>query len=224
MARERAAALAVFGLIACSAEAPEVSSIDGGPAVLDAANEGPADGGVADDSAPRMGVSTKGRVRFKGARRFARDLARALELDPGRVCLELGQYDCVGAVHTIALGGVEPYVLGVFAPTPETTATAPLAVERVVLSACGSRVDEDLAASEPLLFEGISSEPSEALRAAAVERLYRRALLRDPSSAERSALVGLFDEIAADGLPDAARDWAVLSCFTVLTGLEALFY
>src|SRR5262245_47874324 len=88
-------------------------------------------------------VSNKANVRFKGAERLRNAVAQALSLDPGEVCNELGKYSCADAVHTVALGGVDPYGAGLYEPFPDTAASTPLVVERLVLSACVLRAKRD---------------------------------------------------------------------------------
>ena len=220
----RCATLLLLALAgACTATSVE-------PAPSDDA-ERPDAGEVPDAGEPVFAASAKGRVRFKGAERLRNDLAQALELDPAEVCQELGQYDCVDFVHTVALGGVEPYELGVVEPLDETTATTPLAVERVALAACVRRVDRDLSGDvDAVLFGGLPLD-GDRLRsvddpavAEAIARLYRRALLREPTEAEQQHLRRSYTELEGDNEPRPARDWAVLTCFSVLTSLEGLFY
>ena len=54
--------------------------------------------------------------------------------------------------------------------------------------------------------------------------LYKRSLLRPPTAQEQGHLRQLYRDIEADGQGQPARDWAVLSCFSVLTSMEGLFY
>lgn len=224
----RIALLAGAALSACTAEGTSIAPTGEDAGTADAA----ADAGPRPDaSGPPFAPSTKGRVRFKGAERMRNDFAQALDLAPGEVCAELGQYDCVEFVHRVALGGTEPYTLGITRPLDKTTATTPLAVERVALSACGRRVDADLAdPARAVLFgeleiEGgaVANLESEAVTRS-LTRLYRRALLRNPTESELSHLRELHRALEQDGLPNVARDWAVLTCFSVLTSMEGLFY
>ncbi|MCA9711935.1 MAG: hypothetical protein KDK70_39225, partial [Myxococcales bacterium] len=158
---------------------------------------------------------------FKGGERYARDLAAALELPRDELCTELGLYDCVGEVHRIALGGVEPYEQAVFEPLPEPGVSSPIAVDRIALSACGERVEREFQdGSLELLAELMQGEPDAAARAAVAQRLYRRLLRRDGEPREIEAVVGLWDDLPQ---PDA-RTWAQLSCFAIATTLENLFY
>lgn len=167
--------------------------------------------------------SRKARVKFKGGERYARDLAASLELGREAICNELGQYDCV-QVHAIALGGVEPYQLGIDEPLATAPISAAIAVERVALSACSARIDADLAdPASAVLVSFASAEPSRGEREALAADLFDRLLRRDATLDEIAALTAFYDEVAADS-DQPARDWARLSCLSVATMLEALFY
>jgi hypothetical protein len=176
-------------------------------------------------------LSKKANLKFKGNERIRTDFARALGLDPTDVCKELGAFSCTHLVHQVALGGVEPYFLGLNEPLPFTTVTTPIATERVALAACGNRVDRDLGGSEEaLIFVGLDVDASGKLTshedpamAAAVDLLYKRALQREPTDDEVSELTGFYAEVEAKSA-QPARDWAVLSCFAVMTTMEQLFY
>jgi hypothetical protein len=174
--------------------------------------------------------SGKARVVMKDGRRMANDLAAALELDRADVCRELGQYDCVRDVHRIALGGVEPYELGFEEPLPVSAVAAPLAAERLALSACATRADRDFdRPDEASQFGSLAAAPESAeARAETVTGLYRDILARDPTESELDALNDLHRDVVRE-LEDAspqetAREWALLSCFAIATSLEEIFY
>lgn len=168
--------------------------------------------------------SNKSRVKFKGGERYALDLAASLALPRDGLCLELGRYDCVSQVHHIALGGVEPYNLGIDEPLAIAPISAAIAAERVALSACTARVDADLAdPATAVLVSFAAAEPTAAEREAIAADLIDRILRRDATLEEIAALSALYEAIAADS-DTPARDWASLSCFAVATMLEALFY
>ncbi|WP_428263277.1 hypothetical protein [Haliangium sp.] len=211
--------LAALGLCACGGGASDPVSYDGGgPApVTDAGPAGPA-------------PSQKALVKFKGPDRLRNDLGRALELADGEICNELGRYSCTGFVHRVPLGGTAPYDLGLYQPLPQAALTGPLAVERVVMSACVARVDRDLGGDE-VLFGGLALDAAGALVdvdgadvTTAVTRLYERALQRRPEDAELGHLRQLYRDVEAAGGARPARDWAVLACFAVMTSMEQLFY
>ena len=58
----------------------------------------------------------------------------------------------------------------------------------------------------------------------ALDTLYQRTLLRDPTTQEKAHLKQLYRDIEATGKPDPAKAWMILSCFTVTTSVEFLFY
>jgi hypothetical protein len=177
------------------------------------------DGGVAEPSI----ASSRAKLRFKDGKRLQNDYAHALGLETGELCNELGQYSCVGEIHTIALLGVEPYDLGFYEPLEETAVTTPIAVERVAIAGCSTRVDLDLDASDPLIFRGDLSNDEAPGVIDAVDRLYKRGLQRRPTTAEIEHLQQLYRDVAAASA-DPVRDWAKAACFAVLTTVESLFY
>ena len=200
-----------FGLYACE-EGPGPRA-DPGPTPVDAPTS---DEGVTPplpDAGRVAAARTRANVRFKGGERLRNDYAQWLGIEPEEVCTELGAYDCVQDVHTVTLGGVDPYVKGIFAPQPHTAVTTPLAVERMALHACGvaaGRYGADL------------SEPG--ARAQLVTLLYRRALLREPTGSETAHLEALYASVSERSPDDLEAAWAKLTCFAVLTTLEAVFY
>lgn len=166
--------------------------------------------------------SSKARVKFKTGIRIANDLSQALELDRDELCTELSVHDCF-EVHKIVLGGVEPYKLRVDEPLPSAPVAAPMAVERIALTACGERAQRDF--DEPgraaLFADVVETSTPEAL-AAVANRLYERLLARAATAPETEALVGLYDELGERAARN--RTWAQLSCFAVATSTEFLFY
>lgn len=171
--------------------------------------------------------SSRPRVQFKGGQRYATDLSEGLGLARLELCQELGRYDCVDQVHDITLGGVEPYKLRINKPLPVAPVTAPIAVDRVALSACDQRAERDFAAPEEAVIFGevASGAPDEAKYAAVSARLYERLLQREAEPAEVAALAGFVREVEEEvGAEAAPREWATMSCFVVATSMEALFY
>lgn len=222
-------------LVGCTAS--EVEPIDGGTPAADAGtstnnnNNNNNDRPDAGPLPPPFAKSERANLRFKRTTRLRNDIAQAMQLDPADVCLELGQYHCTDFVHTISLGGVEPYVLGLNVPFDDTTVTTPIATERVALYACEARVNADLAGGNGVIFRdlGIDGDGKLAdIDAAGItqslDTLYKRTLLRPPTESELGHLRQLYRDVEADGQPNPARDWAILSCFSVLTSMEGLFY
>ncbi len=181
---------------------------------------------------PENFEATRAQLRFKGAARLREEYARILRLPTDALCKELGLYDCVTEIHQIALGGVEPYKANIFVPFPGVAVGAPLAVERLALSACGERVRRDLATPEAAIFFGrLPVDAAGALSSidapevdAALTRLFREALLREPTRADLDVVKGLYAEVAAEAGEAPARTWATLACTTVLTTTEALLF
>ncbi len=176
--------------------------------------------------------SSKARVRFKGGQRLQNDLARALALQPAEVCTELGKLQCVDQVHTVTLGGVDAYQSQILRPAPDTGATTPLAVERVVLSACSHRSWLDFAdPARATLWTGLSLDgdgnldlESGGVPTDTIVQLYQRALGREPSESEADSLLELYGTVRAEQAQAAAETWATLVCFAIFTTTESLFY
>lgn len=182
-----------------------------------------------DDGAPpastEQPASAAARVKLKGPQRLANDLAQALAIPRQELCRELGQADCF-ETHDIVLGGVDPYRLRIDEPLPEAPVTAPMAVDRIALSACGERAARDFAApGDAVVFAevaGAGALPSTRARAAVARRLYERLLARPADAAEIDALVAFGDQLTDHAEP--ARQWAQLACYAVATTTENLFY
>lgn len=182
-----------------------------------------------DDPGPP--TSPKPNVKFKTGAKLRQELARALSLPQDELCKELGAFDCF-AIHNIALGGTDPLGAGLYEPLSATTASTPIAVERVTLAACQQRMDIDLASPEsavilrdvPIADGRISDLESDGVTHF-VDALYQRGLSRRAKPHEIDALRELYGEMEAANKSDAlARDWATLSCMAVLTTMESLFY
>ncbi len=219
-----------------STSAPDAAPT-GGTGGIDTPTGGTPIGGAVlpvggDEPPPANFEATRANLRFKGAARLREEYARILRLPTDALCKELGLYDCVTDIHQIALGGVEPYKANIFVPFPGVAVGAPLAVERLALSACGERVRRDLAAPETAVFFGrLPVDAAGALSSteapevdAALTRLFREALLREPSRADLDVVKSLYADVAAEGGEAPARTWATLACTTVLTTTEALLF
>lgn len=167
-------------------------------------------------------VSATARVKMKSGEVWGRDLATGLGLSEWELCSELGRYDCISDAHLITLGGVEPTTLGVNEPVENPSVSAPIAVDRVAIAACGERYARDLAGS-PVLFGPVLEGNSKRHRAQVVEGLIRRVLARHPTTEEVDGLVELYEEIEPLS-DDPVREWSVGACVVVATSTEALFY
>jgi hypothetical protein len=201
-------------------------------------------GGSGDDTNPddphnpgqvTQPASARSRVKRKSPALLAGDLGQALDLPRAALCRELAGkaadsgHDCFEA-HDILLGGVEPYELRIDEPLLTPTVAAPMAVDRIVLSACGERVARDFATpDQAVVFTEVASQTGQAgqdgfdddARAAVAARLYERLLARPARADEIDALVGFDAELGANPRP---RDWAQLTCYAVATTTEFLFY
>lgn len=169
-------------------------------------------------------------LNLKNHQQLEADLADALGLPAGEVCRELGQYSCTEQVHRLSLGGTLPYSDGRYEPLARTPVTGPIAVERIALAACITRVDRDLAdPSQALIFRDLPFDGQALASTTAVavtrslERLVERALRRTPRGWEIQALRDLYTD-ALEHSERPARDWAVAACHSVITSTEQLFY
>ncbi len=198
------------------------------------ADRGFVDSGMEMDVGVGIFESQNQHIRFKGAARLNADIAQTLALSPNEVCKEIGLFDCVSFVHPISLGGVEAYVANLYEGSEETTISAPMIVERIALQACQSRYEQDrIAGAQPHLFPVLEltpdgqrlAEPESVAVSEAIGDYFKTILRRLPTSEEVAEFKSLYQEI--EDHPDAeepAHEWAVLSCFTLLTSVEYLFY
>jgi hypothetical protein len=212
VSRELFALLLLLAPIGCGSDAEPVDT-----------NEPPAKPQTPTDPPPTVVPSFAPHVRFKGGAVYASDLARGLDLDREEVCLELGVSDCATVVHKVALGGVDPYDGGVYQPLPRAPVTAPIALDRIAVSACSLRAERDFAnpATAAIFGALAQNDTSAEARGAVVMALYDELLLRTPTTAEHEAVVGLYDELDGDAVP---RRWAKLACIAIATTTEAAFY
>ncbi len=180
-------------------------------------------------------ASLRANVRFKGVHRLKGDWSRALALPPDELCRELDAHDCFDFVHTIALGGIDPYDSQVYEASDSLAINAPLVVERVALAACGTRYDRDLSvedSDEAVFYKDIELSDDHSIVdidspgiEQYIERLYNRILLRMPTAQEVQTLRDFYPTLVdIPGGEKHARDWGVLTCFMVLTSTESLFY
>ncbi len=200
------------------------TAVQGGGSASTGGGTGSTDGGLA--------ISAKGSLRFKGPERFGNDLAAGLSLTPAELCNELGQYPCVTQVHGVSLGGVDPYVHGLYEAAPTTGAATSIVVDRTVLAACTARVTKDLTTpAQAVVFKNLSLTPQGKLSniagpevSAAITELYHRGLLRDPTTAETATLVQLARDLEGTSSATPARGWMQAACFAVFSSAEAVFY
>ncbi len=154
------------------------------------------------------------------------DLSRALSLDRESLCSELDLVPCVD-LHEVPLGGNDPFILGLYEPVTDPQATTPTVMDRLLLGACAQAVNRDMEADSPEVFTDIdlgASDLTEATDAveAQITALYRRFLVRDPLPEEIAIVSRL--TVDDDGEPVSASDFAKLSCFTIGSTSEFIFY
>jgi hypothetical protein len=182
-------------------------------------------------AAPEVSPSTKNDLLWRRYRAFEQGLGTALNLAPGELCTELGRYDCIDQVHLVALGGNDPINAGMHEPMKSPTATTPVAVERLTLSACDAAVTADAARPVPLIFLDLDLSATAApldlddeITSLAVgdtiTSLYRRLHARDPQPEERATVLKIITE---DPEPLQPRAFALLSCFAIASTAESVF-
>jgi hypothetical protein len=168
-------------------------------------------------------------LKRKRATLLRNTLAKVLNLNPQGMCLELGRLPCVDLVHKVSLGGINAYGNAQYHYPDQATITSPIALDRVVLSACIQRAQIDLLnPAQAVIFKDIRlSADGRLVRDEAIpnsiRNLYQRAFLREPTSSEVDALVKLYEDIYAEQPIGASVNWMSLSCYAVLTSVEAAF-
>ena len=203
----------------------EPTGSDSTPTASDTENaDATADATGADDGPqpPTQAPSARPRVKFKTAERYAADLSTALSLPRDGLCSELDSFDCVD-VHRIALGEVDAFGLRLFEPLESMPLTAPIAVDRIGLTACGERAQLDFATpgQATSFAEVAQGDGSQANREAVVGRLYRQLLLREATDRELAVVSAMYEDLPSEGRD---QTWAQMACFAIATSTEALFY
>jgi len=180
-------------------------------------------------------ASADPRVKFKDGERYLRDLSAGLNIPREEICKELSRYDCMTDAFRIVLGGVEAPNLTVHQPIETAALTSPIAVDRLALHVCTSRVRRDKEKpADAVLFKagafgknGAAKAPERTWLNSTADAIYGSILLRSPSEREIQNLTTYYAQVA-DGRPanstEVAADWVTLSCFAVASSLEAVFY
>lgn len=229
--------LAVIALTGCPAVITTTDGGTGGGAgggVAQGGGSGGGGGGAGGGGGTVDGgfaKSAKGNLRFKGNERLTFDYSVALGIPFDQLCNELGQYPCTFTVHTVALGGVDPYGPGLFEGAQVTGSTTPIVVDRVALASCVKRVTLDLATpasavvfkSIPVTAGKLTNPQGPEVRLALTE-LAQRGWLRDPTEAEFTHLIQLNTDIEATTVTDPATAWMKAACFAVFSSAESVFY
>lgn len=175
---------------------------------------------------PPFQISTRALVQWKRAAALEADLMGALQLTREQLCVEVGGKSCIRDVHLVPMGGNEPYESGLMKPSAEPLATTSSVVDRVLLSACSTRARLD-AEGKAEVFTALDLKAplppaNDPKIATTIRDLYRRFLARDPAPRELE-LVAELAESAGDA-PLSSRDFAALSCFTIGSTTEFLFF
>jgi hypothetical protein len=184
-------------------------------------------GGTSDpgaETAAPYRTSSRALVQWKRAAALEADLMGALQLTREQLCVELGGKSCIREVHLVPMGGNEPYESGLMKPSAEPLATTPSVVDRVLLSACSTRARLD-GEGAPQVFTALALNgplppADDPAIATTIRDLYRRLLARDPTPRELELVAGLAE---GDGAL-STRDFAALSCFTIGSSAEFLFF
>ena len=185
---------------------------------------------VAAEPAAAPHASLDPRLKLKDGDRYLRDLSAELQIPREEICKELSQYDCFRDAFRIVLGGVDAADLGVNEPLEQEALTAPIALDRVALRVCVTRVERDLADPKTaVLLRGpipSGAAPSPAWMKRTVHGLYDRILARDATPAETAQLLGFYQKVSASASPadTKVKDWVTLGCFAVASSVENVFY
>jgi hypothetical protein len=175
-------------------------------------------------------VSAKSKLKQKRAHLLRNSLAKILAMPPQQLCLELGRLPCTDVVHQVSLGEMDAYGKAQYEYSEHTPVTAPISLDRLVLSACSTRASLDIInTKQAVIFKDLDLSPDGRIARddafyQAIERLYHRALLREPKPREVQLLEQLYIDIYEREPIGAARNWALLSCYTVLSSVEFVFY
>lgn len=183
--------------------------------------------GNATDPAKALRTSTVKDLVWKRYRAVERTLMRDLALPQSEICNELGTFSCIDSVFLSTLGGNNAIESSQFVPAERPTVATPVALDRVVLSACVRRVELDKQAGPAAahVFPGFPLSSSsldlndENIRSKArgqVVSLYRRLLSRDPLVSEQDLVLEL-----AQGA--SATEFAKAACYVIGTSVEFLF-
>ncbi len=177
-----------------------------------------------------VAASPKAQVKRMRAGLLRNNLAQILVLDPKRMGLELGRMPCADLVHKVSLGSMDAYGNAQYRHPEQVSATSAMSLDRLVLSACMQRAQMDLVnPARGVIFKDVEMSAdgrlvkSEAV-VTAIHTLYQRAFLRDASAQELENHLQFYEAIYAQQPVGAARNWMTLSCYAVLTSVEAAFY
>lgn len=168
-------------------------------------------------------------LRMKKFDQLQAELVRVLRAEPQHLCQELDSVFCASEAHRLVLGGPDAYGAQVYEADPNPGPTTPLAFERTVLATCRRRVEADLKQDgvgglfrAVELDEGEGLDPESPAVRLAIQTLYRRALLREPTQGELERITAAYG--AFESGPEPAVRWGSSVCAAVLSSREFVFY
>ncbi len=177
-----------------------------------------------------VAASPKAQVKRMRADLLRNNLSKILVLDPKGMCLELGRMPCADLVHKVSLGSMDAYGNAQYRHPEQISVTSAMSLDRLVLSACMQRAQLDLVnPARGVIFKDVELSAdgrlvkSEAV-VTAIHTLYQRAFLRDATAQELENHLQFYEAVYAQQPVGAARNWMTLSCYAVLTSVEAAFY
>lgn len=185
---------------------------------------------VKQEQATPLAASPKAQVKRMRADLLRNNLAKILVLDPQGMCLELGRMPCADLVHKVSLGSMNAYGNAQYRHPEQISATSAMSLDRLVLSACMQRAGMDLVnPARAVIFKDVELSADGRLVKSdavtnAIHTLYQRAFLRDATASELDNLLQFYEAVYAQQPVGAARNWMALSCYAVLTSVEAAFY
>jgi hypothetical protein len=180
-----------------------------------------------DAALPDIERSTRSSLQWKRFAALQADLSQALDLPKDKLCNEFGTEPCIDKVHLLPLGGHNPFTTGLLEPVADTLVTTGSVMERVVLSACLAKIEQDRAAGKQasvftLDLSGAAPAPDAPETRTLISTLYRRFLARDVADDELAIVADLARDAA--GKPVSATTFAATACMTVGTTTEFLFF
>lgn len=172
----------------------------------------------------------KENLKLKRVNQLTRSLSKILAMNENQLCLELGKIPCTSQAHKVSLGGLAAYDNSQYEYNKESTITAPLALDRLVLSACNIRASLDMVnPAQGVIYKNLDITSDGRITKddnfkKSIQTLYQRAFLRNPTASEYTAMENLYVDIYDKNSIGVGRNWAVLSCYTVLSSIEFIFY
>ena len=184
-------------------------------------------GGDSDSGDGTLQESTQARLNWKRAATLERDLAAALELSPQELCTGPEGAPCISQLYLVALGGNDPFEASIYNPVDSPLVTTPVAVDRVMFSACARRAALDAESGAPVVFGalelgGMAPEPDSEAVLQTATTLFRRFIGRDPLPVEVE-IVGRLTQSEAGERVDASS-FATTACYAVGSTTEFFFF